>query len=146
MDQLHFSKLLFSLVLLCSLPVIMCRELKSNPKSKTSTLFERMKLEGRSNTNCWDSLFELQSCTAEIVLFFLNGETYLGPGCCNAIRTIQHQCWPSMLGSVGIDQEGSDVLLGYCDTSDGDDSGDSGSPPQVVAPIANTTTFHVVNP
>lgn len=61
-------------------------------------------------------------------MFFLNGETYLGPGCCAAIKTIQHDCWPNMLGSLGYTTEEGDILRGYCDASDdsgstGDDSG-----------------------
>lgn len=133
------SKLLLSIVPLCSFPVIMCRELKPSP-----TLLERLKLEGEGATNCWDSLFELQSCSGEIFPFFLNGETYLCPSCCNAFRTIQHH------GSVGVNDEESDILLGYCDASD--ESGSTTthprppSPPQTPKPITNTTSFHVINP
>lgn len=75
--------------------------------------------EGNNTTtsSCWDSLLELQSCMGEVVLFFLNGETFLGPNCCQAIKTIENHCWPAMLGSVGIDTQEGDILLGYCDAA-----------------------------
>ncbi|KAL7131442.1 hypothetical protein ABFS83_12G003400 [Erythranthe nasuta] len=84
-----------------------------------STIAARLKLEEvhGATPKCWESLLELQSCTAEVVLFFLNGETYLGPGCCRAIRVIQRDCWPTMLGSLGYTAEEGDVLRGYCDAA-----------------------------
>ncbi|KAL0391510.1 UNVERIFIED_CONTAM: Egg cell-secreted protein 1.4 [Sesamum latifolium] len=95
----------------------------STPSSTTS-LSARLKLdelqeEGSTTSNgCWESLYQLQSCTAEVVLFFLNGETYLGPGCCRAIWIIQHQCWPQMLTSLGYTPEEANILRGYCDASE----------------------------
>ncbi|XP_055833114.1 egg cell-secreted protein 1.2-like [Solanum dulcamara] len=65
---------------------------------------------------CWNALFELKSCTNEIILFFFNGESYLGKDCCKAIRTITYNCWPSMLSSVGFTAEEVDILRGYCGT------------------------------
>ncbi|KAI3465992.1 hypothetical protein Pfo_022655 [Paulownia fortunei] len=110
---------------LASSTLISARRLDSK-----STLLTRLKLDEQGPTSCWDALFELQSCSGEVVLFFLNGETQLGPNCCNAIRTIEHQCWPSMLGSLGITTEESDILRGYCDaTADG---GSSAPPPTSV--------------
>lgn len=98
-----------------------------------SALPARLKLEEvEGSSNCWESLFELQSCTAEVVLFFLNGETYLGPGCCQAIRIIQHDCWPTMLGSLGYTTEEGDILRGYCDAS-------SAVPPPPSPPQAHWT-------
>ncbi|WOG82176.1 hypothetical protein DCAR_0101338 [Daucus carota subsp. sativus] len=83
-----------------------------------STLVVRLKLDDEeSSTACWDSLFQLHSCTSEVILFFLNGETYLGQSCCRAIRIIEHDCWPSMLGSLGFTSEEGDILRGYCDAS-----------------------------
>ncbi|KZV17757.1 egg cell-secreted protein 1.2-like [Dorcoceras hygrometricum] len=70
------------------------------------------------SSGCVDSLFQLQSCSSEVVMFFLNGETYLGPGCCTAIKSIQRDCWPNMLGSLGYTTEEGDILRGYCDASD----------------------------
>ena len=60
-------------------------------------------------------MMELRSCTNEIVLFFLNGESYLSIPCCRAIRLITHKCWPSMLSSIGFTAEEGDILRGYCD-------------------------------
>ncbi|PIN11449.1 hypothetical protein CDL12_15950 [Handroanthus impetiginosus] len=99
-----------------------------------STIAARLKLqEDEGSSNCWDSLLQLQSCTAEVVLFFLNGETYLGPGCCKAIRIIQHDCWPDMLGSLGYTSEEGDILRGYCDASDADSAA---TPPPPLPPAA----------
>ncbi|XP_023639535.1 egg cell-secreted protein 1.3 [Capsella rubella] len=63
---------------------------------------------------CWDALYELKSCTNEIVLFFLNGETKLGHGCCNAVDVITNDCWPAMLTSLGFTSEETNVLRGFC--------------------------------
>ncbi|CAN6452594.1 unnamed protein product [Victoria cruziana] len=63
---------------------------------------------------CWEALLELRSCSAEIILFFLNGESYLGMGCCSSIRMITFNCWPSMLSSLGFTAEEDDILKGYC--------------------------------
>ncbi|KAJ4700995.1 Egg cell-secreted protein 1.1 [Melia azedarach] len=88
----------------------------SNPNPRPS-LVSRLKLDGES-LNCWDSLIQIQACTGEIILFFLNGETYLGDGCCGAIRTIGKQCWPNMIDTLGFTDEESDVLEGYCDNNE----------------------------
>ncbi|KAF1001456.1 hypothetical protein AG4045_001584 [Apium graveolens] len=83
-----------------------------------STLAARLKVdEAAGSSTCWDSMFKLQSCSGEVILFFLNGEAYLGPSCCRAIRIIGHDCWPSMLGSLGFTSEEDDILRGYCDAS-----------------------------
>ncbi|MCL7021478.1 hypothetical protein MKW94_019837 [Papaver nudicaule] len=58
------------------------------------------KLAGRINgedggagmTECWSALYELQSCTNEIILFFTDGEMYLG-----------------------FTSEDGDILKSYCD-------------------------------
>ncbi|KAL5846178.1 hypothetical protein ACOSQ3_009702 [Xanthoceras sorbifolium] len=81
--------------------------------SKTS-LVARLKLDDESS-NCWDALVQLQACTGEIILFFFNGETYLGHGCCSAISTISHQCWPNLINTLGFSTEEGDILEGYCD-------------------------------
>ncbi|WVY93380.1 hypothetical protein V8G54_032468 [Vigna mungo] len=57
----------------------------------------------------------LRACSGEIITFFLNGETYLGRSCCEAIRVIGHDCWPNLVGSLGFTSEETDVLEGYCD-------------------------------
>jgi Prolamin-like len=76
---------------------------------------------------------ELRSCSGEIVLFFFNGETYLGPSCCRAIKVIEHQCWAAdaMLAALGFTIHEGDILRGYCDASTGDDAGTGGQPSPV---------------
>ncbi|KAJ4890841.1 Egg cell-secreted protein 1.3 [Raphanus sativus] len=72
------------------------------------------RLNGGGLMECWDALYELKSCTNEIVLFFLNGETKLGEGCCHAVDVITINCWPSMLTSLGFTSEETNVLRGFC--------------------------------
>jgi hypothetical protein len=31
---------------------------------------------------CWEALVEVKSCTGEIIILFIKGEAFLGPGCC----------------------------------------------------------------
>ncbi|XP_057459175.1 egg cell-secreted protein 1.1-like [Lotus japonicus] len=81
----------------------------------SATLAARLKLDGESPPNCWESLFQLQACTGEVITFFLNGETYLGPSCCRAIRVVGHDCWPGMLASLGFTSQEGNILEGYCD-------------------------------
>nr|KYP55767.1 hypothetical protein KK1_001992 [Cajanus cajan] len=99
-----------ALVSLSSASLVQSRSL-SDP---SSSLAVRLKLEGEPS-NCWDSLWQLQACSGEIVTFFLNGETYLGHSCCHAIRVIGHDCWPNIVDSLGFTNEETDVLEGYCD-------------------------------
>lgn len=88
------------------------------------------RLQSDGMKQCWDSLMELRSCTGEVVLFFLNGETHLGPSCCTAIRVIEHQCWGAevMLAALGFTPQEGDMLRGYCDAEDG-----TASPPPPAA-------------
>ncbi|KAI3855889.1 hypothetical protein MKW98_009671 [Papaver atlanticum] len=57
--------------------------------------------DGAGMVECWNALYELRSCTNEIVLFFMDGEMYLGIECCRAIRIITREY----------------ILRGYCDAS-----------------------------
>ncbi|OAY80682.1 Egg cell-secreted protein 1.1 [Ananas comosus] len=84
--------------------------------------------------HCWDSLVELWSCAGEVILFFLNSETYLGPSCCRAIRVIEHHCWATdvLLASLGFTAQEGDILRGYCDPTN--DSSDPSTPPPPPAP------------
>ncbi|KAE8670819.1 Egg cell-secreted protein 1.4 [Hibiscus syriacus] len=66
---------------------------------------------------CWTALNELKSCTSEIVLYLVNGQTDIGPECCRAVEIITRNCWPSMLTSLGFTPEEGNVLRGYCDAS-----------------------------
>ncbi|KAM0859585.1 hypothetical protein ACQ4PT_047103 [Festuca glaucescens] len=81
------------------------------------------RLEGEGPQQCWEALMDIKSCTGEIILFFLNGEAYLGPGCCRAIRVIELRCWAAdaMLSVIGFTPEEGDMLKGYCDAGDDDD-------------------------
>ncbi|KAK4790867.1 hypothetical protein SAY86_031280 [Trapa natans] len=75
-------------------------------------------IDDQEPPSCWESLFQIQSCTGEVILFFINGETYLGPKCCAAIRAIEHDCWPDLLSSLGYTTEETNVLEEYCDGSE----------------------------
>ncbi|CAN6289740.1 unnamed protein product [Urochloa humidicola] len=88
------------------------------------------RLEGEGSQQCWEALVEVKSCTGEIILYLLNGEAYLGPGCCRAIRVIEQSCWAAdaMLSAIGFTPEEGDMLKGYCDAG-GDDNGGAGAPP-----------------
>ncbi|KAL3728873.1 hypothetical protein ACJRO7_033458 [Eucalyptus globulus] len=84
---------------------------------------------------CWNALVQLKSCTNEIILFFLNGETSLGLGCCGAIDIITRNCWPAMLTSLGFTAEEGNILRGYCDAAAG--GAPIGSPtPSLVMDVA----------
>ncbi|CAA7020607.1 unnamed protein product [Microthlaspi erraticum] len=72
------------------------------------------RLQSGGLMECWNALYELKSCTNEIVLFFLNGETKLGASCCDAVDVITTNCWPAMLTSLGFTSEETNVLRGFC--------------------------------
>ncbi|KAJ4909203.1 Egg cell-secreted protein 1.1 [Raphanus sativus] len=91
--------------------------------SPSTSLVYRLRLDEETGY-CWDSLMQLQHCSGELILFFLNGETYIGPGCCSAIRTVGRKCWTTMIGVLGFTPQEGDVLQGYCD--DDQDSGKIG--------------------
>ncbi|RZR73983.1 hypothetical protein MUK42_35230 [Musa troglodytarum] len=80
---------------------------------------------------------ELRSCTGEVILFFLNGETYLGPSCCRAIRVIVHHCWAAevMLAALGFTPQEGDVLRGYCDAEASAGASPPPPPPVAYAPL-----------
>ena len=88
------------------------------PTGSKSNLAARLNLNEESSPTCWESLFQFQACSKEVVLFFLNGETNLGDGCCKAIINIEHLCWPALLGSLGLNTEETDILKGYCNGAD----------------------------
>ncbi|BFG35143.1 hypothetical protein CerSpe_214170 [Prunus speciosa] len=120
-----FNLFLLALLALWTMPLFIstttARSLNYNPigsnPNPNPNLEARLNLDEESS-NCWDSLFQLHACSGEVVMFFLNGETYLGHGCCVVIRTIEHQCWPALLGTLGFTTEETDVLKGYCDEAD----------------------------
>ncbi|CAH8273822.1 unnamed protein product [Arabidopsis lyrata] len=86
------------------------------------------RLQSGGLMECWNVLYELKSCTNEIVLFFLNGETKLGVSCCEAVDIITTNCWPAMLTSLGFTPEEANVLRGFCQNPNSDDSSPSPSP------------------
>ncbi|XVF37205.1 hypothetical protein REPUB_Repub19eG0126400 [Reevesia pubescens] len=107
-----FKLFSFLTVLLALTMVSVCQaRLLDTPKP---SLVARLKMDAES-PSCWESLIQIQACTGEVILFFLNGETYLGESCCYAIHTIGHQCWPNMLETLGYTTEEGDILQGYCD-------------------------------
>ncbi|XP_010261299.1 PREDICTED: egg cell-secreted protein 1.4-like [Nelumbo nucifera] len=95
-------------------------------------LAARLESEGGGLVECGNALLELRACTNEIILFFLEGETYLGLDCCRAIRIITRQCWPSMFTSIGFTAEQGDILRGYCDASMGTLAS---PPPPYIGPV-----------
>ncbi|XP_057523970.1 egg cell-secreted protein 1.1-like [Amaranthus tricolor] len=100
---------------------------------ESQSYINRLNLDEKS-TNCWDSLLKLQSCSGELIQFFYNGETYLGSDCCNAIIIIVQDCWPVLLGSLGLSSEEIDVLKGYCDAEKINPGPNPPSPPIALAP------------
>ncbi|KAL5779090.1 hypothetical protein ACOSQ2_009827 [Xanthoceras sorbifolium] len=137
------SKLFFLISLLSAL-IMVGYVTNARPLNPSSSLAARLKLDDESS-NCWDSLIKLQSCSGEIILFFLNGQTYLGHGCCQAIYTISHQCWPDMIGTLGFTTKEDAILEGYCDheTPDDDDDDDNDqtqSPPSPPSVMPATVT------
>ncbi|BAT73296.1 hypothetical protein LR48_Vigan01g017600 [Vigna angularis] len=64
---------------------------------------------------CWSNLVELKSCSNEIMHFFISGEADIGPNCCCAITAITHNCWPSMLTSLGYTYQEALQILAYCE-------------------------------
>ncbi|KAF3440511.1 hypothetical protein FNV43_RR18795 [Rhamnella rubrinervis] len=77
-------------------------------------LAERIKTSAET-VDCWGALLELKSCSNEIVLFLVNGQTDIGPDCCRSIGIIAHNCWPAMLTYIGFTAEEGNILKGYCD-------------------------------
>ncbi|XXG78937.1 hypothetical protein AAC387_Pa09g0110 [Persea americana] len=110
---MEFQKMVFFVLLTWA---CLCSASMSRPLATGVSLAARIQADG--SMECWDALLELRACTGEVILFFLNGETYLGPSCCRAIDTIEHQCWPSMIFTLGFTSEEGDILRGYCDASD----------------------------
>ncbi|KAK7282382.1 hypothetical protein RIF29_11090 [Crotalaria pallida] len=115
--------------------------------TSTPTLATRLHLNDNNNNKCWDALFQLQLCTGEIIMFFLNGETYLGSGCCNALLTIAQICWPDMITTLGLTQQEGDILRGYCDEEAHHNNKSMPSSAMVNAshPFSNNNNNNVVN-
>ncbi|KAG7567204.1 Prolamin-like domain [Arabidopsis thaliana x Arabidopsis arenosa] len=121
------TSFLFVTVTLLLVLNVSCRTLPAVADS--TNIAER--LTGGGLMQCWDALYELKSCTNEIVLFFLNGETKLGSGCCNAVDVITTDCWPAMLTSLGFTSEETNVLRGFCQSPTSGGSSPAPSPAEV---------------
>ncbi|KAF5779162.1 putative Prolamin-like domain-containing protein [Helianthus annuus] len=141
--------IVLTLVLSTVSMLVHARPLTNTTTIGAPSLVARLKLEKGNDgqdggsTGCWETLFELHACTGEIILFFLNGETYLGMGCCRAIKEIEKLCWPSLMGSLGFTSEEGDILRGYCDVSDNGNVTTTPPPFPTTAPpphSANSTT------
>lgn len=132
--SLHLSMALERLTLLVAVPLLVvlatARQVPFEPAHDTKARFETgmryppfgssQELETRLNSGigaCWSAMLELRSCTNEIIVFFLNGESHLGQECCRAIHVITRDCWPTMLVSLGFTAEEGNILRGYCDAS-----------------------------
>ncbi|KAE9449860.1 hypothetical protein C3L33_18243, partial [Rhododendron williamsianum] len=84
-------------------------------------LTARLEADGGALVECWNAMAEIKSCSNEIILYFMNGATDIGPACCDAIGMITCHCWPAMLTALGYTAEETNILRGYCDaTSAGD--------------------------
>ncbi|RZC85841.1 hypothetical protein C5167_026513 [Papaver somniferum] len=94
--------------------VVAAREVPTSIRYPGHNLAARINADddGAGMVECWNALYELRSCTNEIMLFFMDGEMYLGFECCRAIRIITRDCWPSMPTSVGFTAEEGDILRG----------------------------------
>ncbi|XP_010429097.1 PREDICTED: egg cell-secreted protein 1.3 [Camelina sativa] len=122
------TSFLFVTVTLLLILNVSCRTLPAALAGSTSIA---ARLTGGGLMQCWDALYELKSCTNEIVLFFLNGETKLGTGCCNAVDVITNDCWPAMLTSLGFTSEEANVLRGFCQSPTSGGSSPAPSPVNV---------------
>ncbi|KAL4559094.1 hypothetical protein LXL04_031227 [Taraxacum kok-saghyz] len=107
----HVTLLLLSC--LVTLEVVSTNHVMIKPGQDLVARLEREK-DMAGLMECWNALLELKSCTNEIILFFINGDSYLTMECCRAIRIITYECWPSMLTSLGYTSEEGDILKGYC--------------------------------
>lgn len=81
--------------------------------------------QGSSQQQCWETLLQIKSCTGEIVLSLLEGEAYLGSGCCHALRAFEQRCWAAdaVLSIIGFTPQEGDMLKKFC--AAGDDNTDS---------------------
>ncbi|CAN1828786.1 Egg cell-secreted protein 1.4 [Linum perenne] len=68
---------------------------------------------------CWGALVEIKSCSGELFQYFVSGRRVdsISDDCCRAVRTITHNCWPTMFDSVGFTAQQAHLLRGYCDAA-----------------------------
>ncbi|KAL8248876.1 hypothetical protein R6Q59_005744 [Mikania micrantha] len=139
------SPMIIVTLVLATMSMVHTRPFTNTTTTSPSSLMARLKLDPSDgqdggSVGCWDTLFELQACTGEIILFFINGETYLGTECCRAIVKIQKLCWPSLMGSLGFTSEEGDILRGYCDVSDDCDVPSAQPPPRTTNATTNRSS------
>ncbi|XVE55137.1 hypothetical protein DITRI_Ditri03aG0136400 [Diplodiscus trichospermus] len=80
----------------------------------SSTIVARLNLLDDESSKCWDSLVHLESCSLELIMFFLNRNSYLRHGCCQVVRAISQQCWPTIIDGLGFTPKQTDGLQAYC--------------------------------
>ncbi|KAI3919895.1 hypothetical protein MKW98_001151 [Papaver atlanticum] len=128
--------------------VMASRELTSMNKPTTISKTLAVRLNGEAGdglAECWSALSEVHSCTKEIIVLFLDhGETNLSFECCRAVSTLCHDCWPSMLTSLGFTSGESGTLRDHCDTSPSVPP--QSTPTYVVSPPRPTPTNAVSPP
>ncbi|KAK9999276.1 hypothetical protein SO802_018879 [Lithocarpus litseifolius] len=89
-----------------------------------------VKLPSGDQAKCLNLLSGVNSCTSDIVDFFSDRLTNLGPGCCGSISTITKNCLPSTLASFGFTSELHNKLQEHCHAMSG----------LATAPIAGSET------
>ncbi|CAI0555079.1 unnamed protein product [Linum tenue] len=79
----------------------------------------RLEEKAAGLADCWGALVEIKSCSGELFqYFFSDGRVdIISDGCCRAVSTITHSCWPAMLDSVGFTAQQAHLLRGYCDAA-----------------------------
>ncbi|KAK8556658.1 hypothetical protein V6N13_064676 [Hibiscus sabdariffa] len=135
------------LVIVCCLlaSVTSARQLSSSIKLG-HTLAARLDDNTRGLAECWNALNELKSCTDEIILFFVNGQTDIDADCCGAVEVINRNCWPTMLTSLGFTSEEGKILRGYCDVSSAPIPVPAPAPNPVPAPAPTPVPAPAPNP
>ncbi|XVE86612.1 hypothetical protein DITRI_Ditri18aG0048000 [Diplodiscus trichospermus] len=105
------------LILVLLVSATAAREISTYSK-RGHNLAARLEASG-GLVECWNTLKELKSCTNEIFMNFINGQTDIGPDCCRAIEVITRNCWPAMLTFLGFTSKEGNILRGYCDAPSG---------------------------
>ncbi|XP_050288868.1 egg cell-secreted protein 1.2-like [Quercus robur] len=86
------------------------RDLPIKPGYKSVSSFQ---VSG-DQAKCLNLLSGMNSCTSDIVDFFSDRLTNLGPSCCSSISTITKNCLPSTLASFGFTSELHNKLQEHC--------------------------------
>ncbi|CAN1161457.1 Egg cell-secreted protein 1.4 [Linum perenne] len=64
---------------------------------------------------CWGALVEIKSCSGELFQYFFSGRRIdsISDDCCRTVRTITHNCWPTMFDFVGFTAQQAHLLRGF---------------------------------